>query len=84
MKYVSMAVVGLVVGILARFFYPGAVEMGWIVSIVLGIAGSFVAGFIGSMFDKTPGTALRPAGFITSVLGAILLIFLARNVFHLA
>lgn len=83
MKYVSMALVGLVVGILARFFYPGAVDMGWIVSIVLGIAGSFIAGFIGSMFDKTPGTAIRPAGFIASVLGAILLIFLARNVFHI-
>ena len=83
MKYVSMALVGLVVGILARFFYPGAVDMGWIVSIVLGIAGSLIAGFIGSMFDKTPGTAIRPAGFIASVLGAIVLIFLARNVFHI-
>ncbi len=83
MKYVSMAVVGLIVGILARYFYPGAVEMGWIVSIVLGIAGSFLAGFIGSMFDKTPGTAIRPAGFLFSIIGAILLIFLVKDVFNL-
>ena len=36
----------------------------------------------GSLMDKHPGTALRPAGLIASVLGAMLLIFLARNVFH--
>ncbi len=82
MKYVSMAIVGLIVGILARFFYPGAVQLGWLVSIALGIGGSFIAGFIGSLMDKHPGTALRPAGLIASVLGAMLLIFLARNVFH--
>ena len=64
MKYVSMAIVGLIVGILARFFYPGAVQLGWLVSIALGIGGSFIAGFIGSLLDKQPGTALRPAGFI--------------------
>jgi uncharacterized membrane protein YeaQ/YmgE (transglycosylase-associated protein family) len=80
MKYVSMAVVGLIVGILARFVYPGAVEMGFIKSAVLGIAGSFLAGFIGSMLDKEPGTQLKPAGFVWSILGAVVLIFVARQV----
>lgn len=79
MKYVSMAITGLIVGILARFVYPGAVEMGWILSAGLGIAGSFVAGFIGSMLDKEPGTQLKPAGFVWSILGAVILIFLARQ-----
>ena len=72
MKYVSMAIVGLIVGILARFFYPGALQLGWFVSIALGIGGSFIAGFIGSLFDKQPGTAIKPAGFIASILGAML------------
>ena len=78
MKYVSMVVVGLIVGILARFVYPGAVEMGWIMSAGLGIAGSFAAGFVGSMLDKEPGTQLKPAGFVWSILGAVALIFIAR------
>lgn len=78
MKYVSMALVGLVVGILARFVYPGAVELGWIMSAVLGIAGSFLAGFLASMRDGEAGTKLQPAGFLASVVGAILLIFLGR------
>ncbi|HCF25569.1 MULTISPECIES: GlsB/YeaQ/YmgE family stress response membrane protein [unclassified Novosphingobium] len=78
MKYVSMVVVGLIVGILARFVYPGPVEMGWIMSAVLGVAGSFVAGFVGSMLDKEPGTQLKPAGFVWSLLGAVALIFIGR------
>jgi uncharacterized membrane protein YeaQ/YmgE (transglycosylase-associated protein family) len=68
------------VGILARFVYPGAVEMGLIKSALLGVAGSFLAGFIGSMLDKEPGTQLKPAGFIWSILGAVVLIFVARQV----
>lgn len=78
MKYVSMVVVGLIVGILARFVYPGEVDMGWIMSAVLGVAGSFLAGFVGSMLDKEPGTQLKPAGFVWSILGAVLLIFIGR------
>jgi uncharacterized membrane protein YeaQ/YmgE (transglycosylase-associated protein family) len=78
MKYVSMAAVGLVVGILARFVYPGEVPMGLIMSGVLGIVGSFLAGFIGTMLDKEPGTQLKPAGFVYSLLGALAVIFIAR------
>ncbi|MFM5924343.1 MAG: GlsB/YeaQ/YmgE family stress response membrane protein [Novosphingobium sp.] len=79
MKYVHMAIVGLVIGILARYVYPGAVEMGLIKSAVLGVAGSFLAGFVGTMFDKEPGTQLKPAGFIWSIVGALVLIFVARQ-----
>lgn len=78
MKYVSMIVVGLVVGILARFLYPGEVPMGLMLSAVLGVVGSFLAGFVGSMLDKEPGTQLKPAGFVYSILGALVVIFIAR------
>ena len=64
MKYVSMIAVGLIVGILARFVYPGEVPMTLIMSAVLGVVGSFLAGFIGSMLDKEPGTQLKPASFV--------------------
>lgn len=78
MKYISMIVVGLVVGVLARFIYPGEVQMGLVLSAVLGVVGSFLAGFVGSMLDKEPGTQLKPAGFVYSILGAIAVIFVAR------
>ena len=79
MNYVIMAVVGLVVGVLARFFYPGAVEMGLLMSAVLGIAGSFLAGVVGSMVHKSADGRLQPAGFVWSIAGAMLLIFLAQT-----
>ena len=79
MNYVIMAVVGLIVGILARFFYPGAVDMSILMSAILGIAGSFLAGLLGSMVHKTTDGQMHPAGFIWSIVGAMLLIFLARR-----
>lgn len=79
MKYISMAIMGLIVGALAKLFYIGDNGNGWIMSMVLGIAGSFLAGLVGSMLDKQPGTQLKPAGFIYSILGAMILIFLAKQ-----
>lgn len=79
MKYLSMAAMGLIVGALAKFLYIGDNGNGWIMSMVLGLAGSFAAGFVGSMIDKEPGTQLKPAGFIYSILGAMILIFVAKQ-----
>jgi uncharacterized membrane protein YeaQ/YmgE (transglycosylase-associated protein family) len=83
MHYIGLAIVGLITGILSRFLYPGKVEMGLIMSMVLGIAGSFLAGFIGNLIHKKPGgPAISRAGFIYSIIGSMVLIYLARNVFH--
>lgn len=85
MQYIVMALVGLVVGIVARFIYPGAVHMSLIASMVLGIAGSYLAGLVGNMIHNRDGSdqPFHPAGFIYSVVGALALIFVARNVLHL-
>ena len=83
MQYVSMAIIGLIVGIIARFIYPGAVHIGWIASIVLGIAGSYLAGFVGSLIHKNDDGSFHPAGFVYSVIGAMAIIFVARHVLHL-
>ena len=65
---------GLVIGALARFFYPGAVEMGWIATILLGVGGSLLAGLVAS---RGQGGFSR-AGCLASILGAIVLIFVGR------
>jgi uncharacterized membrane protein YeaQ/YmgE (transglycosylase-associated protein family) len=63
---------GLVVGALARFIVPGRESGGWLVSLVLGVAGSFAGAFLGrAMGFYREG---EPAGFIMSLLGAILLV----------
>lgn len=79
MKYLSMAVMGLIVGALAKVLYIGDNGNGWIMLMALGLAGSFAAGFVGSMLDKEPGTQLKPAGFVWSVVGAMVLIFVAKQ-----
>jgi len=74
MSYVWMAVIGFVVGLIARAILPGTQSLGIILTAVLGIAGSFVAGWAGqAMGLYAPGQA---AGFIASVVGAIVLLFI--------
>jgi uncharacterized membrane protein YeaQ/YmgE (transglycosylase-associated protein family) len=80
---VKMIVIGLIVGLLARFFYPGAVHMGMMITALLGVVGSFVAGIIGSLLHRESAEGFHPAGFVYSVIGAIIVIFLARSVFHI-
>lgn len=73
MEYVWMAVVGLVVGLIARAILPGTQSLGLVLTAVLGIAGSFVAGFAGQALGFYK--AGQSAGFIGSILGAIVLLF---------
>jgi uncharacterized membrane protein YeaQ/YmgE (transglycosylase-associated protein family) len=77
MGYVWMAVIGFVVGLIARAILPGTQSLGIILTAVLGIAGSFLAGFAGqAMGWYTEG---QPAGWIASVIGAIVLLFIVSK-----
>lgn len=81
-EIIRICVIGLIVGILARWFYPGAISMGIVGSIVLGIGGSIVGGFVPRLFSPARASEpFSPAGIIGSVLGAMLLIFLGRHLF---
>ncbi len=69
-------IIGLVIGAVAKLLMPGKDPGGFIITILLGIAGSFVATFLGramGLYQEGSG-----AGFIASVLGAMLLLFLYR------
>lgn len=69
-------IVGLVIGALAKLIMPGKDPGGIIVTILIGIAGSVVANFVGSALGfYGPGEA---AGFIMSLLGALLLLWVYR------
>ncbi|HEY8710537.1 MAG TPA: GlsB/YeaQ/YmgE family stress response membrane protein [Burkholderiaceae bacterium] len=77
MSYVWMAVIGFVVGLIARAILPGTQSMGIILTAVLGIAGSFAAGYAGQALGwYTQG---QPAGFIASIVGAIVLLFIVSR-----
>ncbi len=72
MGIIGTIIVGLIVGALARFVLPGKQSMGWILTIILGIAGSMLAGFLGQSMGWYQ--AGQGAGWIASVLGAVLLL----------
>jgi uncharacterized membrane protein YeaQ/YmgE (transglycosylase-associated protein family) len=76
---VSWIIFGLVVGALARLVLPGSDPMGWLATLAVGVAGSVVGGFIGSLlWGATDG--FQAGGFFLSLLGAILLLLIARKV----
>ena len=84
LHYLWMFIVGVVVGAIARWIMPGSEHIGIFMTGVLGIAGSFVGGFIARLFS-TPaeGAVIHPAGIILSVVGALILLY-AWNHLHLA
>jgi uncharacterized membrane protein YeaQ/YmgE (transglycosylase-associated protein family) len=78
-----MIVVGLIAGLLARAIMPGSDPMGWIATIVLGVVGSFVGGFLASMLlgrNTSSGSAFEPTGIIGSVIGALIVLWIYRRV----
>ena len=64
--------IGALIGILARFFKPGADPMGWILTILLGIAGAYAGSWLGPMIGISGGML----GFVVSIVCAIVLLFI--------
>ena len=73
MGIIGTLIVGLIVGAIARFVMPGDQKMGWIMTCVLGIAGSLVAGYVGQAVGWYQ--AGQGAGWIGSIVGALVLLF---------
>jgi len=78
----TIIVVGLIAGALARLLVPGRQSMSVPMTILIGIIGSFVGGFLGYLiFGKDSGGGfLQPAGIIGSVIGAIIVLLIWTRV----
>jgi uncharacterized membrane protein YeaQ/YmgE (transglycosylase-associated protein family) len=79
---IYMLVVGIVAGFLARLFVPGRDPMGFWATVLLGVVGSFIGGFLGYVLfgkDLDEG-ALQPSGIIGSIIGAIIVLLVYRAV----
>ena len=73
LSLIGTIIVGGIIGLIARMIKPGDDSMGWIMTILLGIAGSLVAGYVGRALGwYHEGQA---AGWIASEVGAIVLLF---------
>jgi len=72
MSILGTLFIGLIAGFIARALKPGNDSMGWIMTALLGVAGSFVASYLGAAMGLYQQG--QPAGFLASVIGAILLL----------
>lgn len=77
---VSIIIIGAIAGYLARLIVPGPDPMGFIATVVLGIVGSFIGGFLGYvLFGKDISSgALQPSGLLGSIIGAIIALLVYR------
>jgi len=74
---ISWAVFGLIVGLIARLLYPGRQPMGFIATMILGIIGSLLGGFIAFLFGFRPEqAAFQGAGWIMSIIGAMVVVWI--------
>jgi uncharacterized membrane protein YeaQ/YmgE (transglycosylase-associated protein family) len=79
MHWLWVFIIGLIVGIIAKFLMPGRDPGGFIITAIIGIVGAFIATWLGQALGwYAEGEG---AGFIASVIGAIILLFLYRLVF---
>lgn len=76
MSIIGTLFIGLIVGIVAKLLMPGRDPGGFIITAIIGIAGAFVAGFLGQSLGWYHEG--EPAGFIASVIGSIILLGLYR------
>ncbi|MGI8867818.1 MAG: GlsB/YeaQ/YmgE family stress response membrane protein [Mycobacteriales bacterium] len=79
---VSLIIIGLIAGAVARLLIPGRQDIGILMTIVLGIVGSFVGGFLGYLIfhkDSQDGF-LQPAGIIGSIIGAAIVLLVYTRV----
>jgi uncharacterized membrane protein YeaQ/YmgE (transglycosylase-associated protein family) len=81
---ITMLIIGIVAGYLARLLVPGRDPMSFVQTVVLGVVGSFIGGFLGYvLFDKDIGEgALQPSGVVGSIIGAIVALLIYNAMTH--
>jgi uncharacterized membrane protein YeaQ/YmgE (transglycosylase-associated protein family) len=81
MSLIWMIIVGFIVGVLARWIYPGTIALGFWATAVVGIIGSLIGGILGSLLWKSRDGRFHPAGWILSVVGALAVLWVYLNYF---
>ena len=80
MGILSWILMGLIVGVIAKLVMPGPDPGGIFLTILLGIGGAFVGGYVGSFLGLGSVTGLNPGSLLLSVGGAVLILILHRTI----
>jgi uncharacterized membrane protein YeaQ/YmgE (transglycosylase-associated protein family) len=76
MGILTMIVIGLVAGLIARALVPGRQAMGLVATMLLGIVGSFVGGLLGSLFSGGDFLTFQTSGLIWSIIGSVVVLLI--------
>ncbi|MDT0259883.1 GlsB/YeaQ/YmgE family stress response membrane protein [Jatrophihabitans lederbergiae] len=79
---ISLIVIGLIAGAIARLVVPGKQDLSIVATIILGIVGSFIGGFLGYLIFHKDGSNgfFQPSGIIGSIIGAIIALLIWQRV----
>ncbi len=81
-QILGLILVGLVIGVLARLLVPGKQRLSMLATLLLGVAGAIIGGFLASLMGMGSITELNVVGFVLAVVAAVLLIGVAEGVSH--
>ena len=77
---ISWIVFGLIVGAIARLLMPGNQNMSWLMTIILGVVGSFAGGALSAVLFAPVEGFVQPSGWIMSIIGALIVLFVYSRV----
>ena len=80
MGILTWIIFGFIIGLIARAVVPGKQGMGFVMTTLLGIAGSLIGGLVASAITGGPTTGFQASGFIGSLIGAVVLLVVAGMV----
>ena len=76
---IGFIVAGLVIGAIARLLRPGRQNLGWVATLLIGVAGSIVGGVVASLLGTGDIWALNVLGFIVAVIAAVIFVGIAAG-----
>ena len=80
MGLITWIVLGLIVGVLAKWLMPGRVPDNWLITILLGIGGAMVGGYLGALLGVATVTGINVVCILLSVIGAAILLYVYKLV----
>ena len=79
-QILGLIVVGLIIGVLARLIVPGKQRLSMLATLLLGVAGAIIGGFLASLIGRGDIFELNFVGFVLAVVAAVLLIGVAEGI----
>ncbi|PZF82334.1 GlsB/YeaQ/YmgE family stress response membrane protein [Jiangella anatolica] len=77
---IGFIIAGLIIGALARLIKPGKQDLGWVATLLLGLAGSVIGGLVANLLGTGDIFELNVVGFVVAVIAAVLLVGTAEAI----